>query len=253
MSNIQCAFKHPLRNLGPNKMKAHAAHLGGSEGRFSGGPRKLADVGPVISGLQRPAKSPSTHLTCSCYRLKLASIFRSPRRQQLRHLERYYEEKNEDMDTRLATWVESLAAHLLPKIRASLADKEASIDLATAENWVIRDELAVLYQRAMSENVNASVSESVAVLLPLFPANPWLAPFLSNGLRRPTTSSGGARASVQQLFCPRAPSASASLRRYYRCKPLPRYAAVYYLRERRQCISRRAVLQSVTLRCRLNR
>ncbi|KAK8031972.1 ACC synthase [Apiospora arundinis] len=58
------------------------------------------------------------------------------------------------MEAQLSSRMAAMATGAIPKIEASIANKEGKIDLATAESWVIRHELVSLFQDAMANGLN---------------------------------------------------------------------------------------------------
>jgi len=48
-------------------------------------------------------------------------------------------------------------ASIVPKIDVALSDKSSRIDLATAENWLLRPELAETYKTALQNGISSEV------------------------------------------------------------------------------------------------
>lgn len=60
----------------------------------------------------------------------------------------------------LSSRMQKPASAILPKIAATIADRTDAahkIDLATAENWLIRPEIAEIYKDALQKNLTLAV------------------------------------------------------------------------------------------------
>lgn len=63
----------------------------------------------------------------------------------------------------LSSRMQKMASAILPKIAATIAERTSAvrkIDLATAENWLLRPEIVEICKNAIQENLTEAVSTS---------------------------------------------------------------------------------------------
>ena len=144
---------------------------------------------------------------------------------------------------------------LLPGIDATVKDRSSTlIDLATAENWLIREELVPQYKTGIQRMLSPKVP-SPSRVSPLLPQESltrkgtlWidrapLGPFLSAWVRRRPRSSRCPFRFLQPLLCAGRSSPPTADSCHSRRDQLSRRSPLQHLRRRRQRSSAGAVLE----------
>ena len=64
-----------------------------------------------------------------------------------------------DLD-QISTRMRDTMASVMPKIDSALSGRSSSIDLSTAENWLVRPELEEIYKAAIQSGLSSEVSSA---------------------------------------------------------------------------------------------